>query len=135
MKKLYKRLFTVQDVQDNFGYDLVAIANRGGFPSEEAACEAWCDEAALAIHSLILKNRGAYYASNIYDFVLQKDEQGNLINEKLYTSLAWAQLYQMLHIIENGNADIQSEEKESVKKYSNDALVCLYNAGILIAGI
>ncbi len=134
MEKLYKRLFTQQDILDNFGYNLIAIANQGGFPTLEAACEAWCDEAALAIHSLIIKNRGPRYAKELYNFVELKDKDGNLKNKELHDCLAWAQLYQMQFIIENGNIDIQAEEKSELKKYSNDALAYLYSSGILVAG-
>lgn len=133
MEKLYKRLFTQEDVLSNFGYDLMAIANKGGFSTLEAACEAWCDEAALAIHNLISRNRGQNYTKSLYDYVLEKDEAGEPLHIDEYTALAWAQLYQMQFIIENGNLDIQANE--APKRYSNDAVNCLYNVGILIYGM
>ncbi len=134
MEKLYKRLFTQEDVLNNFGYNLIAIANQGGFPNIEAACEAWCDEAALAIHILIIKNRGMYYIKELYKYVDEQNQDGTFKHEELRNHLAWAQLYQMLHLIENGNMDIQAENKENVKRYSNDALTCLYSSGILLTG-
>lgn len=134
MEKLYKRLFTREDVLNNFGYDLLAIAHQGGFLSKEVACEAWCDEAALAIHSLIVRNRGLFYAKELYKYVEEKNPDGTYKHEEMRDYLAWAQLYQMLHLIENGNIDIQAETKENFKRYSNDALTCLYSAGILLAG-
>ncbi|MDE7431525.1 MAG: hypothetical protein K2N34_06395, partial [Lachnospiraceae bacterium] len=118
MEKLYKRLFTKKDVLDNFGYNLDTMANRGGFPNEEASSDAWCDEAALTIHSLIVKNRGILYAKELYKCVEEKDQLGNYTHPELREQLAWAQLYQMLHIIENGNIDIQAENKENIKRYS-----------------
>lgn len=134
MEKLYKRLFAREDVLNNFGYDLLVIAHQGGFPSKEVACEAWCDEAVLAIHSLIVRNRGPLYAKELYKYIEEKNQDGTYKHEEMRNHLAWAQLYQMLHLIENGNIDIQAETKENFKRYSNDALTCLYNAGILLTG-
>ena len=71
---LYKRLFTVAEINENFGYDLMTIANQGGFVTQESACDAWCDEAALSIHNLIVKNRGVKFINALYSVIEQNEE-------------------------------------------------------------
>ena len=128
--KIYKRLFTVEDVRTNFGYDLIAIAKQGGFISKEAACEAWCDEAALSIHKLIVANRGADFAKRLYKTVEFTDEY----NSKLAEQLKMIQLYEMLFIVENGNIQLQAERKTNYKEHSDEAIELLYSNGILVMG-
>ena len=125
--KLYKRLFTVKEVNENFGYDLMTIAEQGGFATKESACDAWCDEAALSIHTLILKNRGMQFVNALYEMV-EKDEH-------LKTVLKMAQMYEMLFIIENGNIQLLAKQEQGYIKHSNDALDILYAHGILILGM
>ncbi len=125
--KLYKRLFTVEEINENFGYDLMTIANQGGFVTQESACDAWCDEAALSIHNLIVKNRGVKFAKDLYEYV-EKDED-------LYNALKMAQMYEMLFIIENGNVQLLAKQEQGYIQHSNDALDLLYSYGILLLGM
>lgn len=125
--KLYKRLFTVTEIKENFGYDLMTIANQGGFVTQEFACEAWCDEAALSIHNLIVKNRGVRFINALYD-AIEKDEE-------LFNALKMAQMYEMLFIVENGNIQLLAKQEQGYIQHSNDALDLLYSYGILILGM
>jgi hypothetical protein len=133
--KLYKRLFTVEDVRLNFGYDLMAIAKQGGFTTLEAACEAWCDEAALSIHKLVVGNRGVEFAKRLYAAVDLVDESNNYVNEELRNTLKVAQMHEMLFIVENGNVQLQAEKKANYKEHSDEALELLYSYGILRLGV
>jgi hypothetical protein len=132
---LYKRLFTATDVLEHFGYDLIAIAKQGGFTTIEAACEAWCDEAALSIHKLIIKNRGAIFAKHLYNALDLTDTSNNFLNEDLREHLKMAQMYEMLFIVENGNIQLQAEQKANYKEHSDEALELLYSSGILLLGM
>lgn len=125
--KLYKRLFTVEEVNENFGYDLMKIAEQGGFTTLESACEAWCDEAALSIHTIILKNRGMQFIDALYETV-EKDEH-------LHKVLKMAQMYEMLFIIENGNIQLLAKQEQGYIKHSDAALDLLYSHGILVLGM
>ena len=125
--KLYKRLFTVEEINENFGYDLMTIANQGGFVSQESACDAWCDEAALSIHNLIVKNRGVNFVNALYSVIEQ--------NEELFNALKMAQMYEMLVIIENGNVQLLAKQEQGYIQHSNDALDLLYSYGILLLGM
>lgn len=122
--KLYKRLFTANEVKDNFGYNLLARVRQGGFATKEAAVEAWCDEAALSIHMLMMDNRGAAFAKNIY----------NINNEEIQNALKEAQLYEMLFIVQNGNLNETSARYEDRNHHSEQALSILYSNDILIVG-
>lgn len=134
--KLYKRLFTVEDVRLNFGYDLMAIAKQGGFTTLEAACEAWCDEAALSIHKVLVSNRGIDFTKTLYDAVELVDEDTtNYAYEELRNHLKMAQMYEMLFIVENGNIQLQAEKKANYKEHSDEALELLYSYGILRLGM
>lgn len=133
--KLYKRLFTVEDVRLNFGYDLMAIAKQGGFTTLEAACEAWCDEAALSIHKVLVSNRGIDFTNTLYAAVEMVDESQKLMYEELRNQLKMAQMYEMLFIIENGNIQLQAEKKANYKEHSDEALELLYSYGILRLGV
>lgn len=126
---LYKRLFTVEEIKSNFGYDLMAIAEQGGFTTLESACDAWCDEAALSIHKLIIANRGLEWTKRLY-LAVDLEE-----NESLLESLKMAQMYEMLFIIENGNIQLQAERKANYKEHSDEAIELLYSSGILIMGM
>ena len=125
--KLYKRLFTVEEINENFGYDLMTIANQGGFVSQESACDAWCDEAALSIHNLIVKKRGVNFVNALYSVIEQ--------NEELFNALKMAQMYEMLVIIENGNVQLLAKQEQGYIQHSNDALDLLYSYGILLLGM
>ena len=127
---IYKRLFTVEDVRTNFGYDLMAIAKQGGFTTKEAACNAWCDEAALSIHKLIVANRGVEFTKRLYKAVELTDEN----NAELAEQLKMIQMYEMLFIVENGNVQLQAEKKPNYKEHSDEAIELLYSSGILILG-
>ena len=124
--KLYKRLFTVKEINENFGYDLMTIANQGGFVTQESACDAWCDEAALSIHNLIVKNRGVNFVNALYSVIEQ--------NEELFNALKMAQMYEMLFFIENGNVQLLAKQEQGYIQHSNDALDLLYSYGILLLG-
>lgn len=123
--KMYKRLFTVEDFKENFGYNLITRAKQGDFPTVEASCEAWCDEAALSIHMLIIKNRGVAFAKKLYE--------SN--NEELLDVLKTAQLYEMLFIYENGNVQLSAKIEDNTKTHSQEAIDLLYSTGILVMGM
>lgn len=125
MKKSYIRLFTVEEIKEEFGYDLPSIAAQGGFLTKESACNAWCDEACVSIHNLISKVRGNAYAKKLY-----------LENETsdIYQTLKAAQMYQMQFIIENGRKEAIAINSDN-KQYSEDALNVLFAEGILVYGV
>jgi hypothetical protein len=46
-----------------------------------------------------------------------------------------AQMYEMLFIVENGNIQLQAEQKANYKEHSDEALELLYSSGILLLGM
>lgn len=122
--KLYKRLFTSEEIKNTFGYDLLDIVNIGGFKTKQDAVDSWCDEAASSLNNLIIKNRGIMFAKNIY----------NIDNEEILNVLKQAQMYEMLFIIENGNIQASAKLDNSLKLHSIEAVDLLYSVGILING-
>lgn len=122
--KLYKTLFTPVEFLEDFGYDLHSMVVQGGFKTKELAVQSWCDEAALSINNLIVRNRGLEFSRNIY----------TVDNAEILNTLKWAQLYEMLFIVENGNIQLSAEVKQELKLHSADAINLLYANGILING-
>lgn len=128
--KLYTRLITAKDILENFGYDMLSIAEQGAFATKEKAVDAWLDEACESINGLILNKRGAMFTKALNEFIA--DEKNK--NDILYRAMYWSQMYEMRFFIDNGRFAAVGKIDIARKLHDDEAINTLYAYGILKDG-